>query len=194
MSQSPMPSLGDKEPTEYVLVRTEEPLPKGRKELVARFENILSRGGVQKVVIELGRPIQISQLVDRSQAPAAPEQLSDDDLWARAYNKEFEALTVTAPSFGTVDFEPYASLFHAFHSLTTRRLVVKAVYVHHYGALREWLGLGPAFSLEQVFGVDVAVNAEMPEDGVLLVGVSPDPADTETAVGLLVRMDTQRRK
>lgn len=182
---APRPAaLGDPEPSSYVLTRYEEPLPKGRKELLARIENILQRGGVQKLVVELGRPIQVSQMVDASQAPP-PVEVPPDDLWARAYNNE---MFVLDHDMMVRDQKPYVQLFQAFHELYVRKLKPKMFYCVDHKRVRDWLGHGPLFKVDQLFGVEVVPTAEMPEDGLLLVGVSYDELDPGVQ-GILIRMD-----
>ena len=52
-------SLGDQPKPDLVLSRFTEPLPSGRREIVAKFESILNRGGVQKVTVQIGKPIEV---------------------------------------------------------------------------------------------------------------------------------------
>jgi hypothetical protein len=182
--------LGDVEPASYVLARFEEPLPKTRKELVARIENILGRGGVQKLVVELGRPIQISQMVDANQAPPPKEALPPDDLWARAYNNDLVHLD---HEMKVRDPQPYVQIFQVFTELAVRKMKPKMFYCLDHKRVREWLGHGPLFKLDTLYGIDLVQTSEMPDDGLLLVGTSYDELD-DSVVGLLIRMDLPKGK
>jgi hypothetical protein len=191
------PSIGDAAP-EFVLSRYEEPLPETRREVVTLFSSILNRGGVQKVTIELGRPIQVVQLVDKSMA-VPPTEAPVDELWAAIHNSKMEEFLVPENMklwmTGTKSekWSSFMTLFFAFAELSGKDLKPKALFCHDYGQLQQWLYLPDRFRVSSVFGIDAKEEADVPEDAVILAGVPQDENYLNT-VGLRVPVDLPRRK
>ena len=166
-------------------------MPKTRREVVAAFSSILDRGGVQKVVVEVGRPIQVVQLVDKSMA-TPPMETPIDDLWGAVRNAKLEELSVPKGKDGAV-LDGYQTLFYGFARLAEMKLKPKALFIHHYGQAREWLKLSADFPLEFIYGVEVGLESDVPEDAVILVGMSWDE-NPMSATGLRVPVDVKRKK
>lgn len=181
MAVSP-PSLGDQPKPELVLSRTEVELPRTRKELVSTFESILVLGGVQKVVVELGKPIQVVRLVDKSSMPPvldAPE----NDLWAQLRNNTLEELLLDT------GVDPYRVLYHGFERLAGRKARPAAIFVHSHEQLRQWLKISTRTGPSMIFGVDVIEEADVPDDAAILVGrVAVDP-NLDQVVGVRLPVD-----
>jgi hypothetical protein len=185
MSSAPLPSLGDEVKPKMSLVQEERALPGNRKELVSVFENILSQGGVQKVVIELGRPIKISRFTKEG-APA-PESLREEDLFLNVRNAEMQEF-VLSESLPMTDY-----LFRAFHLLNQKRLKPRAFLLKNFPLLRECLGVDITWDLGDLFGVDVVKSDSVPED-VLLLSAAPHGDDEEVTLSLRMLMIPTRRK
>lgn len=183
------PSIGDTEKAEYVLSRTEVPLPGTRREVVATVERLLNEGGVQKLVVEVGRPIQVSRLVDKS-SYLPPQETPPDDFWGLVRNGRIEELAVKS-AWGD---DAYKVLFHSFAAIATRKLKPKVLFVHHYDQLRKWLGVDDIFPVEQIFGIEVALQRDVPEDAVILAATSYDEADTTNTLGIRIPVEIAERK
>lgn len=184
MAEMPQ-SLGDVPKPDLVLARFKEPLPSGRREIVAKFEGILNRGGVQKVTVELGKPIEIVQFVDKS-TMTPPLETPSEDLWDLVRNTALEELRV-ANSYALPD--AYELLFHAFAALDKRRMKARMLFVHDYKLLRAWLRLDDGVKVPTVYGVETAVQAGAPEDAVILVGLPLDESNVQDALGLRIPAD-----
>jgi hypothetical protein len=178
-------SLGDQPKPDLVLTRFTEPLPGGRREIIAKFESILSRGGVQKVTIALGKPIEIVQLVDKS-SMLPPVESPADDLWDVVRSSNLEELRI-ADMYSIPD--AYELLFHAFAYLDRRKLRARMLFVHDYPLLRTWLRLPETANVDAVYGVETAKQAHAPEDAVILVGVPYDEDNIQDILGLRVPVD-----
>jgi hypothetical protein len=188
MAASPPVGIGDSTRAEFVLSREEHPLPGTRKEIVARIETLLSLGGVQKLVVELGRPIRLDRMVDRNNLANPPADAPPDDLLNQIRNGDLTEM-VTEKSW-----TPYQVLFHAFSKVSARRMKPAAIYCRDFGAMRKWLGLPPAFDLSQVCGVDGILSKDMPDDAFILAAVSYDETNVDSVLGIRVPMDFPKEK
>ncbi len=177
------PSLGDETETEFLLQHEEHPLPGSRKEIVARIETLLGAGGVQKLVIELGRPMHLYRLVKKEDFSKPPEDLPADDLWLRVRNGR--VVEVNPPDAR----DAYQSLFFAFDALRSMKLKPEKLFVQTLPQLRKWMKLASSFGLSEVYGVAIEEQPNIPDDCVILVGVSYDEANTQDTTGLRVPMD-----
>lgn len=179
------PSLGDSPQPDLVLSRYSEPLPGSRREIVAKFESILNRGGIQKVTVSVGKPIEVVQLVDKA-TMAPPVDMPSDDLWDVVRNAGLEELKVKN-AYGIPD--GYELLFHAFAELEKRKLKPKMLFVQDLSVLRTWLRLPTNFPVAAVYGVETAKQANAPEDAVILMGVPFDEEDLLSSLGLRIPVD-----
>lgn len=177
------PALGDAVETEFLLQHEEHPLPQLRKEIMARIENVLAGGGVQKLILEIGRPIHVYRLVRKEDAASPPEEIPADDLWAQVRNSRMKELGVDA---GT---DAFRCLFYSFDAMRTLKLKPHRLFVQSTGLLRRWLKLAPDFRLPEVFGVEVEEQLDVPEDCAILVGVSYDETNTQETTGLRIPLD-----
>lgn len=176
------PSIGDGEKSSFVLSRSEVALPPTRREVVATVERLLNEGGVQKLVVEVGRPIQVSRLVDAA-TYMPPEEAPPDDFWGQIRNGRMEELKVKP------GLDAYRLLFAAFQSITVRKLKPKMLFVRTFSNLRAWLGVDDMFPVDIVFGLDVATQSDVPEDAVIIAGTSYDEADTTNTIGIRIPVD-----
>lgn len=160
MTTAKPPSLGDEKGPRYKIVADERPLPKTRKELISAFEAILALENVQKVVVELKKPIKFFRAVLGDED--IPQEITDNEEFANVRNAEIvEFLNITTASF-------HEHLFKAFQNLTQRRLKPKSFLFNNAVGLRSALGLGAQTPITEVFGVDTVHSEEIPADVLLL--------------------------
>jgi hypothetical protein len=178
--------LGDSSSAQYSLARHEVPLPGSRKEIVIAFESIVSKGGVQKVVVELGKPIQYYQLVS-SGPNLPPEELLPDDIWLQIRNNEI----VNVEAGTSVNSTSLALLFSGCAYLTESNLKPLKIFCHDSTQLRDWLGLGPLADIDYVLGIETASHPDVPDDVIILAGISWDE-DPSTTIGVRLPVDLPR--
>lgn len=182
MNTSKPPSLGDERGPQYTIISEERPLPTTRKEIISAFEAILAIGHVQKVIVELNKPIKFFRAIVRD--GDIPKDVVDDDEFANIRNAEIhEFLSITAEPF-------HAYLFKAFQFLTHRRLKAKSFFFSNTAHLKAALGLDLNAAMTEVFGVDVIKNDEVPTDVLLLSATRHG----EESVSLTLRMLLPQRK
>lgn len=157
-------------------------LPPTRRDIVATVERLLNEGGVQKLVVEVNRPIQVTRLVDVSTA-LPPEETPPDDLWGQIRNGRMEEMK---PKPG---MDAYRLLFSAFQSITTRKLKPKILFAHSAAQLRAWLGVDGMFPIDMIFGIETATQPGIPEDAVILAGTSYDELDPTNTLGIRIPVD-----
>lgn len=162
--------LGDTKKAEFVLMKEEFPLPDTRKEIVDLFASVLQGGGVQKVVVELRKPMEVYRAVPKEDAQV-PSEIPEDELMLAVRSSEIQEFNFASNPTS------HEHLFRAFGWMGSRRLKVRALVVHSEDELRRWLEVDEIFPLEEVFGVEVKASPELPEDTALLVGVAPGVRD-----------------
>jgi hypothetical protein len=183
-------SLGES-PT-HIRVSENFDTPGDRKGILSAIERILNLGGVQKLILELGKPIRVTRLVRKDEMPEAPQELVDDDIYAAARNAEMENLVPKALP-GKDRIGAYETLFCAFDTLARRRLKPKALLVHKYSELQAWLTVDAQHDVSEIFGIDVRPHKEIPDNVALLVATRWD--DTDTVVfSLRLEIDSIKRK
>lgn len=156
------PSLGDSAESKYMIVREKIELPKTRKEIMAAIENTLNLGGVQKIIVELGKPIHIERMMRSEEAPA---DLPDDDLFVAARNAPMQTVPFSSP------LQAFAL---AFRMLRQESLEPMVLYVFSLQLFFARLNIDmPGRSTEgiEIFGVEVREHPEVPQDAALLLGV-----------------------
>ncbi len=168
MPNKAIPALGDAPDITSKLVREEFPLPRGRSPLIAAVERILSGGGVQKLVIEMGKPIKVLRRV-RAELPGeeAPEELYEDDMMAAVMNTEIQDFIFTE------QLSPYEYLFRAFGSLSRKHLIPRCI-LGNLNQLKTWLHVD---ELTEIYGVEIRQHKEIPDGVMLLVGAKADEPD-----------------
>jgi hypothetical protein len=182
MSAPRPPSIGDGEKAEYALSRVEVTLPSTRREVIATVERLLNEGGVQKLVVEVGRPIQVTRLVDKS-SMLPPEEAPPDDFWNQVRNGRMEEMQLLSNKDGL------RHLFHAFQLITARKLRPKVLFIHDWTQLRNWLGVDDMFPVDVVFGIDAMIQKDIPEDAVILTGTSYDETDITNTIGIRIPVE-----
>ena len=182
MSVPRPPSIGDGDKAEYVLSRVEVSLPSTRREVIATVERLLNEGGVQKLVVEVGRPIQVTRLVDKG-SMLPPEEAPPDDFWNQIRNGRMEEMNYLSNKDGLYH------LFHASQVITTRKLKPKVLFIHDWTQLRTWLGVDDMFPVDMIFGIEAAVHKDIPEDAVILAGTSYDETDVANTLGIRIPVE-----
>lgn len=166
-SRSQPVGLGDStKKAEYVITKEEYPLPDTRKGIIDLFTNVLQVGGVQKVVVELKKPMEVYRAVPKDEAQG-PTDSPEDDLYLQV-TEQSEIHEFNFSSNPT----SHEHLFRAFSWMSARHLKPKAILAHSDRELRKWLEVDEVFPLEEVYGVEVKTFAELPEDVVLLFGTA----------------------
>jgi hypothetical protein len=186
MATARPPSLGD-EKAELVLVRDSKPLPKTRNDILTEISHIFALGGVQRVIVEVGKPLLFDRLVPKSDAPEeeTTEEIPADavDLYGAMRNNELLNFEL---KYGSMS--GYEALFKAWRLLSARKLVAKGFLVSDFPALRDWLELGEEDSVDDIYGVPVFKHAEIPADVIILVAV--DATDLESVkLSLRITLD-----
>lgn len=177
------PSLGDDAKTKLRLTQEESPLPSTRKDIVTRFEAILNQGGVQKVVIEIGKPIKVSRYV-KDEGPDI-QTLREGELFAEARNAPMEEFVTGVE----IPFHEY--LFKAFHIVMQKRLKPRAFLMSNEKALRVNLGVDSIWDLSHIYGVDVVKAPEVPPD-VLLLAATADGEAITLSIRLLMQLPEKK--
>jgi hypothetical protein len=167
MMQKPA-SLGDEAEQKYRLIQESFPMPQGRKQLLAGIEQILSGGGVQKLIVQVGQDLKVTRAVKDTGDLDVPAELVEDDLMDAVRNSEMvEFLMQEGDS-------PYEYLFKAFRELGNKqidktRLQPKVFVVKKMSHLVQWLGTP---NVSDLFGVEVTEHKEIPEESMLFVAAN----------------------
>jgi hypothetical protein len=182
------PSLGDENKATYRLIQESFPMPEGRKALLAGIEQILVSGGVQKLIVRVGHPLQVVRAVKEGTVEPVPTELIDDDLMAAVRNCEMEEFPIAQ------GVTPYEYLFRAFLHLNKARvegmsLQPKVFIFKKLEFAKQWLGQS---YLPDIFGVEITQHAEMPEDGLLFVAASATDIE-DVKFSLRMEIDLQWR-
>jgi hypothetical protein len=185
MASSPQ-GLGETKGGEFLLKPETHPLPNNRKEIVARIETLLSAGGVQRLIIEVGQPIKLYRLVPKDETLVSPPETAADDLWGRLHNGpiEEETTAVLAPDYGN----GYAALYFAFQRAEQRGMRPVVLFVASFQAVRQWLRMEKTSDVRRIFGMDIQPQADLPNDAAVLAAVSYDELNTDV-YGVRVAMD-----
>lgn len=162
-------------------LREEYPLPDNRKGVLAAIESILGRGGVQRLLLELGNPIRVTRMVRPDEAPDVQE-LPDDNLLVAARNAPMEEFVLSEKH------TPFEYFFKAFYRLTQKRLTARAFVVNNIPTLKKWLQLDEMFDLQELFGVEVIEDTDMPSDALLLVAIRPQESSAWLEVAMSLRL------
>lgn len=183
MAEEKPQSLGDADRSEkpkLILVSDSVPLPTTRKELVDQFREILALGNVQKVIVELAKPILFHRLVPENLIAEGQKPVEEDPLdGVRAG----DVIDFT-PRLG---ISPYEILFDAFGELS-RDYLPKLIVVGNYSTVRKWLKLPHTANLDTIYGVKTVQSSYMPEDAIILAGVSSSDPD-RIAYSLRIEVD-----
>lgn len=174
-----LPSLGDEVKRKLHLTTEERALPPTRKEIVSAFEGILAQGGVQRVVVEIGKPIKVSRYVQESADP--PPSMREEELFDNARNSTMEEF---APEKSMSSFHDY--LFKAFYIITQQKLRPRAFLVSNLSLLRTRLGVDKLWNLGELFGVEVVKAEEIPPDVLLLTASQYGEEDVVLSIRMLL--------
>lgn len=177
-------SLGEEDGPRYRMVSDQRPLPKSREEIVSAFEAILALGRVQKVTVELGKPMKYVRAVTGNDD--IPQEIMDTEEFSSVRNAEIqEFLNISNISL-------FEYLFRAFQFLTQKRLKARSFLMSSGGlsSLKEALGLGSQSALPELFGVGLVQHDEIPPDVLLLSATRHG----EEEINLTLRMLLPTRK
>ena len=179
-----LPAIGDSR-SKLHRIRQAFDLPLDRDSIIKRFQSILELGGVQRVVIELGHPIKVERLIRPGEE--APQELPEESDFGLAMNSE------VIEHLMEEDQNPFSYLFSAFQLISGRKSRPKALLIADMKALKKWLSVPSMVVLSEVFGVPVKVEAQVPEDVLLLIA---EDVEDESAGIFSIRlvMDFQKEK
>jgi hypothetical protein len=158
-----MSGIGEEQHPGWVLKTFEVFMPKGMKAILEAIKDILSKGKVQSVVLELGRPITYTQMVQETNEPLA--EVGGMKLGDVSRNVQMEEYTPSA------DLEDNLLAWHRMWlSIALRGLYVTHIGVGPQTRLFHWLGLDPMVygGLTQMYGADLVVDKEFAADIVVL--------------------------
>jgi hypothetical protein len=178
------PSLGDENKVNLALRREEHELPSGdRRILLSKIESILNQGGVQRLLLQVGKPIQVDRLVRAEELPSPPEELPPDDLLMAVRNGKMVELEVRP------DWDACRILFQAFQELAKERLKAQRIYLSNFEQVQSWMKLGRSEDLSQLFGVRTTLSSHIPVDAIVLAATAYDD-DPATAFGIRIPVDS----
>jgi hypothetical protein len=155
----------------YTKVREVVELPKSRKALVATFESILESGKVQKVIVEVGKPIIVEKYVEGMSAGPPVEEVDPNDYFMAARNAEIIEISESP--------RPLDMLLLAFEELYSRGLRPKVFLARSVAGVIEWLELGRT-KMASLLGVELVVLKDIPADVVLLLASLESDPDVVT--------------
>lgn len=174
-------ALGAEEKLKFITITDTHPLPSNRKELVEVFQEILALGHVQKVTIELKKPIVFQRLVPENLVTEGQKPVEEDPLDGVRAGE--------VADFNSPKSSPYEVLYDAFERLG--QFEPKLIVVGNYGLVRKWLKLPHKANLDRIYGVKTAQSSNMPEDVIVLAGVhSSDPE--HIVYSLRIAMEVER--
>lgn len=175
------PSIGDEGTNNLRLVRETVDLPPRRDLVLKELERILNLGLVQKLTVQVGQPIRYSRLVPRDiEIPDVPEEIESGDLYGEARNRPIQDVKAK-------ERNPFAILFRAFAMLTKEGLRPKAFVTGSLENLTRWIDPDGEADLSVLFGVELHMNTEVPDDVLLLLGNEAEGA--ETSLSIRIPMD-----
>lgn len=174
MSDKPQTaSLGDEEKPEYILVKDQVPLPKGRNEKIEAFRGILQLGGVQKVVLEVGKPITFFRVMQEDKEAEIPPANAFDPIELVRLG---DVANVEVPELESLTSEiPLTVLFHAFNQIILHGAVPGFFVASSPKILAKWLS--KLLSKDTLFGLEIKKSFTIPDDAVFLAGVSAEDTD-----------------
>jgi hypothetical protein len=162
VAKIPPPSLGDEPATEYkTIVESHEMPGGGRKGLLAFLDRQLNIGGVQKFVVELGKPVLVKRKLKADQV--GPEEvIVDGDLFEMVMEAQ---MVEFAPPKGVTS--PFTYLFHAFNVISEKKLKPRALFIPQLAQLNKMVGR----TYGELFGVEIIEHKELP-DGVMVLAAT----------------------
>jgi hypothetical protein len=166
-------ALGDEVKSKLVLVRDSVPLPKSRTDKVEAFRQILSLGGVQKIVLEVGKPISFYRLVSEEQNAEIPPANTFDPIELVRIGEIEEAVYMNDKNGSDV---PMTILFKAFNQVVTHGAVPGFFVASSPKVLSKWL-YNYLLPKDMLFGLPIRKSHTIPDDAVFLAGVSTEDPD-----------------
>lgn len=176
------PSLGDS-PKKYVLKDESWEPPGSREGLLKTIKDIVAGGGVQKIVVELGKPILVKRYVEPEEF--VPSEMPVEDIMLAIRSAELIELPFVE---GQLAFE---QLFRSFLLVSQKLLKPLALVVHSSTELRRWFEVDPLINLSTVYGVEVRIEETCPEDTALLL--AGDTGSDQVSYGVRMSMNLPTR-
>ena len=164
-----------------LLKREEHPLPEGRSAIATTIQNLLDRGGVQRIIVEVDKPIRIDRWV-----PKDPnDQTMDKDmpvpetaglsLFRLATSEEGELADLEDAD---EEATPEECLFLAFQQAGDCGYRPLAIYANNEKSFRKWLKKPRGFFMKTILGVEMRYQTDVPEDTIMLIAgeyISDEP-------------------
>ena len=170
------PALGDAD-KKFILVDEKWETPAGREPLLKMLKDIIAGGGVKKLVVENGKPILVKRYVEKGTIPEI-EDAPPEDLFAAARNAEIVELSV---EIGVNDLSfskrAFKHLFQAFHMVSMRGFKASKLVVHSEKELRTWLSVDTLIDVSVIYGIEVVITEQLPEDAALVVAMVEGSTD-----------------
>lgn len=152
--------LGDAPPPGYRLVRETHALPPSRDLVVKMLGDLLAKN-IQKVVVEVRKPVEVLRLAKESEVGPLIEDVPSDDLYGMVRNAPISDVT----------FSPSATIMIRLMDMFSRIRGAGFEPVGCLGgsekALREWLDYASAGAMH-VMGVPFSEHPEVPEDVLII--------------------------
>lgn len=162
-------SIGLAPPPGYRLVREEAPLPPSRELRLLEIQTILERG-VQRLVVEVGKPIIFYRIVKADDADL--DEIVEEDLFVQARNNEM----LEFPLDGDAPESSVLTVFQAFRELRKRGISPLAFLYFDSQAVSRWL-FKKTVDVSDIYGVRAIRHGEVPEGVLLLLGSTPGEND-----------------
>jgi hypothetical protein len=169
------------------------PLPKVRKNVISAIEALLARGGTQKLIIEVKKPMKLLRRIPIEEGEDAQDSVdieSDDVVEAAVACPMDEALYKP-------EMTPIEYVFRAIEMMGTRteeegriRLTPRFILVNDLDAFSKWMNLPVRKSF---FGLEVLRTKNISDDGILLVAVNENDRE-EIRRSLKLNIELPRKK
>jgi hypothetical protein len=163
--------LGDGGPAkELVLEHFTAELPNTRPLIIKAISAILDLGAVQKVVLEVKKPLEYWRLVPKTaDLPEVPDTVETEDLYAAIMNAPAEELLPSPGGWPNGSF----ALLSALSLLADKGLIPMTFMVNNMTGFYGFVG-GTFTATNNVAGVPVRSHGEIPDDVFLLAAKTPD--------------------
>lgn len=158
-------------PKGYHLEGESFPMPPTRADRIAAIESILAPGGVQKLVIELGKGIRILRWV-KDDGPPLSNELINDTLMSATRNAEM--LGMESKGVSAVN-----DLVNALNMVADFEHRPRAIAVQSKKEFEAWLK-EPSSRKGDVFCIPVMEHKSIPDETILIIASSQDDQDDIT--------------
>lgn len=150
--------IGEEAPASLKRVQQTFPMPKTRPEVVQAVGAILALGRVQKLTVELGKPIKAVRLLSEEEIAKTPG-VTEGDLYDDVVNGELAELASDT-------LNPRERIAAAFDLITNKGL--QPVHILAIDPLNVRRALGMVDTPPYLFGVPILAIPDLPEEIVLI--------------------------